>query len=331
MPKIGINLNNREPLLLEDYSVDDMFNMGERAEELGFDSIWVGDNLLEKPRLEPLSCLAKIAGITESVKLGTACMVTSLRHPVQFAQAWATLDMISEGRTILGACMGEPTDENRHQHKLIGFDPRRRSTIFEEGIEIMRELWRTGSVTYSGDYFEISRASFNTGKEITPLAPVQDDPPIHIVSNPSVHGKEAVINRAVKRIVEIGGGWMTCCRADRPQEYEEQLNAIAAYAEQVDADPDEIDTSYQVTINIADSQAEGRRQMRDYLTTYYPQHDIGEEGLIDGMGPIGPAEDVIKWIDEFHRIGCDHFIIRFGAYDQLGQLDRFAEEILPSF
>lgn len=329
MVQIGVNLNNRQPLLIDDYGVDDMVDIAVESEELGFDSVWVGDNLLEKPRLEPLSCLATVAGLTEDVQLGTACMITSLRNPVQFAQAWTTLDMLSDGRMVLGACMGEPTKENRKQHEVVGVDPRRRAGAFEDGLAVMRSLWQDGEVNFSGDYYEFEDVSFNTGNEVNPLVPVQDDPAVHVVSNPSLHGKEAVHDKAVERIVD-NGGWMTCCRADHPEEYEAQMDAIASYANEQGVDPESIDTSYQLTVAIADSEEEGEQEMHDYIESYYPQHDIEEENL-DDWGPIGTADDVIEWIEEFDELGCDHFVIRFGAKDQRGQMRRFADEVLPSF
>lgn len=329
MPEIGVNLNNREPLLTDEYSINDMFHMAVQTEELGFDSVWVGDNLLEKPRLEPISCLAKVAGLTDTVDLGTACMVTSLQNPVQFAQAWATLDMISDGRMILGACMGEPTKENRKQHDVVGVDPRKRAHVFEEGLEIMQTLWADETVDYDGEYFTFEDVSFDTGNEVVPLATVQDDPRVHVVSNPNLHGKEAVQDRAVQRIVDIGSGWMSCCRADHRNEYEAQVDAIHSYARVQGVDPDSIDMSYQITANIADSEEQGKKEMRDYIESYYPQHDIEDENL-DDWGPIGPADRIIDWIERFDDLGCDHFIVRFGGYDQLGQMERFADEVLPA-
>lgn len=329
MVEVGLNVNNREPLLIEEYTPDRMFETARKAEELGFDSVWVGDNLLEKPRLEPLTCLAKIAAITDSVTLGTSCMLTTLRHPVQFAQAWATLDVISGGRMLLGACMGEPTEENYRQHEMVGVPPKRRAVALEEGIQIMKALWRDGEVTFSGEQFDLDGVSFDTGMEAVPLRPVQDDPPVVVVSNPTLHGGEATNERAVRRIVDVGDGWMSCCRADHPGEFTAQRGAIRAYAEERGVDPDDLAISYQVTVNVADSVEAAERDMRDYIESYYPQHDIESEHLPD-WGPMGPPEAIAGWIEEFSELGCDHFIVRFGAADQRGQLERFANEVLPA-
>ncbi|MCW8173587.1 LLM class flavin-dependent oxidoreductase [Natrialba swarupiae] len=76
MAEFGININNREPLLVESYTVERMLDLGEAAGENGFDSVWVGDSLLDRPRLEPISLLGNLAARTDDVKLGTGCMIT---------------------------------------------------------------------------------------------------------------------------------------------------------------------------------------------------------------------------------------------------------------
>lgn len=326
MVKIGVNLNNRAPLLTHEFTVEDMFDLAEETETLGYDWVCVGDNLLQRPRLEPLTSLAVAATRTETIGLGTACMITPLRNPIQFAQAWATLDQISGGRMALGACMGQPGKLSRKQYEAVGVPFERRARVLEEGIEVMKALWRDGTVNYSGKYFEFEDVSFDTGNELIPFRPDQDDPPVWIASNPSQHGRDPVVEPAIRRIVDIGDGWLTCCRAAHPDEYEEQWNAIVSYAEDVGRDPDEIDTTYQFTTHIADSQEEADQKMMDYMGSY----DVSTKQL-DEQGPRGSAENIIEWIETFNERGCENFILRFAAYDQLTQARRFAEEVLPAF
>jgi alkanesulfonate monooxygenase SsuD/methylene tetrahydromethanopterin reductase-like flavin-dependent oxidoreductase (luciferase family) len=106
--RFGVNLNNREPLIAPDYTLSDLLSLAERAEAAGFDSVWVGDSLFSKPRWEPITLLSAISQRTSRVKLGTACMVSGTRHPLYLALEWATLDQLSNGRTILGTGMGNP-------------------------------------------------------------------------------------------------------------------------------------------------------------------------------------------------------------------------------
>lgn len=335
--KFGVNINNREPLIApEYYSLNDLLNVSQAVEEAGFDSVWVGDSLFSKPRYEPLLLLAAIAQRTERVKLGTACLVTGTRNPLYLSLEWSTLEHLSGGRTILGACMGNPEEGVQREYAALGLEFGKRASIFEEGLVVIRQLWTEGSVTFSGEHFQYDAVSFYSGTERGPLMPIQKPPPIWVVSNPRlVVGKEAedkvekVISRAARRIAELGDGWMTCCRARHPDEFIQQREQILAAIAQVGRDPSEYVMSYQVTMNIAGSRAEAEQGIGEYISEYYPElskkMDLGE------WGPVGTPDDIIAWIEEFSDAGVDHFICRFGSLDQTGQIDWFTREVLPAF
>src|SRR5207237_1281476 len=99
-------------------------------------------------------------------------MVSSTRNPLYLALEWATLDVISGGRTILGTGMGNPEEGVRREFEALGLDYVRRGAIFEEGLAVLRELWTTGSVTFHGRYFDYEGVSFYSGTELGPLRPV---------------------------------------------------------------------------------------------------------------------------------------------------------------
>src|SRR6266850_7120874 len=102
MPRLGYLLPTRERVMEGHPETASLLALAERAEALGFDSVWVGDSLLARPRHEPLTLLAGVAGRTRRVKLGTAVLLPALRNPVLLAHQVATLDQISSGRIILG-------------------------------------------------------------------------------------------------------------------------------------------------------------------------------------------------------------------------------------
>jgi alkanesulfonate monooxygenase SsuD/methylene tetrahydromethanopterin reductase-like flavin-dependent oxidoreductase (luciferase family) len=331
----GVNLNNREPLLAPQYDIPALLDLSTVVEEAGFESVWVGDSLFSKPRYEPLSLLAAISQRTKRVKLGTACLVTATRNPLYLALEWATLDVISKGRTILGACMGNPEEGVRREYKALGLDFERRAQIFEEGLHVLRTLWTEGRVTFKGRFFDYDNISFYSDVEMGPLMPVQTPPPTWIISNPRlIRGVEErtvarAIDRAAQRIVRYGDGWMTCCRARHPEELTEQLNRIREAASAEGRDAGHLEIAYQVTMNIADSEAEAQRGINEYITQYYPELskavDLGE------WGPVGTPDAIAEWIQVFARAGVTYFICRFGALDQFGQVERFARDVLPRF
>jgi alkanesulfonate monooxygenase SsuD/methylene tetrahydromethanopterin reductase-like flavin-dependent oxidoreductase (luciferase family) len=333
--EFGVNLNNREPLIAPDYDLQMLLELSEIVEERGFDSIWVGDSLFSKPRYEPISLLAAISQRTSRVRLGTACMVSSTRNPLYLALEWATLDQISGGRTILGTGMGNPEEGVRREFEALGLDYARRGAIFEEGLTVLRELWTTGTVSFHGEFFDYNEVSFYSGTEMGPLQPVQKPPPIWVVSNPRLKGDASaeVIRRrldaACRRIVLHGDGWMTCCRAQHPDELVDQLDWIRRAAERHERDFSRLVISYQVTMNIGDSEEEARGAFGDYISKYYPE--LSKAMDLSNWGPVGTPEQIAGWIRAFGEAGVDHVICRFGAIDQVEQVERFAREVLPMF
>jgi alkanesulfonate monooxygenase SsuD/methylene tetrahydromethanopterin reductase-like flavin-dependent oxidoreductase (luciferase family) len=322
---IGVNLNNREALIAPDYDLGALLALGERAEALGLDSVWVGDSLLARPRYEPLALLGALSQRTTAVRLGTACLVTTLRHPVQLAHAWATLDVLAGGRTVLGACAGNLAEDGvKEEFAVVGIDRRHRMAVFSEGLRIVRSLMTSGRVTYAGEHFALEDVAFHTGTEPAPLLPVQTPPPIWIVANPSIGSDvERRSSRAAQRVAELGDGWMTCCRASHPEEVEGFLAELASLR-----GLEGFDVAYQVTMTLGPTKDDALAEQRRYIDAYYPE--FRDAVALADWGPAGTPEEAADWIRRFHRAGVTTFICRFGSLDQPGQLERFAAEVLPA-
>jgi alkanesulfonate monooxygenase SsuD/methylene tetrahydromethanopterin reductase-like flavin-dependent oxidoreductase (luciferase family) len=333
--RFGVNLNNREPLIAPDYDVPMLLDLSQVVEEAGFDSVWVGDSLFSKPRYEPITLLSAISQRTSRVRLGTACMVQTTRDPLYLALEWATLDVVSGGRTIFGTGMGNPEEGVRREFEAVGLDYDRRGSIFEEGLAVLRELWTTGRTSFQGTFFSYDDVGFHSGTEMAPLLPIQQPPPMWVVSNPRLtragdpEKVRRTMERACRRIVEHGDGWMTCCRAQHPEELVEQLGLIRAYADERGADFDRLVVSYQVTMNVGDSEDAARRAFDEYISKYYPE--LSRQMDLSNWGPVGTPDQIADWIRRFADAGVHHFICRFGAIDQFAQVERFAREVLPQF
>ena len=149
LPTRGIVMKNPDTP-----NVDLLFELAEEAERIGLDSLWVGDSLLSKPRLEPITTLSAIAARTSTVRIGTAVLLAAMRNPVLLAHSVATLDIISRGRAILGMGVGGVfNDALQKEWGAVGVLGKERAKRFEEIAEILRLLWTKNDVSYCGEYF----------------------------------------------------------------------------------------------------------------------------------------------------------------------------------
>ena len=140
------------------------WQMAETAERAGYDSVWVGDSITSKPRMEPLTAMAAIAARTSRVKVGTAVLLNALRHPVHLAHSAATIDNISAGRTILG--LGAGRGNNRmfiDEHAAVGVPIEERAPRMEESIRVMRALWTGEPVTSDGEFYPLDNVMLEPG------------------------------------------------------------------------------------------------------------------------------------------------------------------------
>ena len=137
----------------------EMVAMARTAEDVGFDSLWLGDHLLyDLPNgevrgpYEVWTALAALASVTERVQLGPLVASTSFHAPAMLAKLAATVDAISGGRLILGLGAGW----NRREYDAFGFPYDNRVSRFEEAFTIVRELLRTGRSDFHGTYYDLA-------------------------------------------------------------------------------------------------------------------------------------------------------------------------------
>src|SRR6202035_4775557 len=140
-PRIGDLLPTRERVMQGRPETGPLLDLAARAEGLGFDSVWVGDSLLARPRHDPLTLLAAAAARTKKVQLGTAVFLPALRNPVVLAHQLATLDQISEGRLVLGAGIASDVPNIRAEFVAAGVPFEGRVGRMMEGLRLARALW----------------------------------------------------------------------------------------------------------------------------------------------------------------------------------------------
>ena len=173
--KVGIQLPEVERIA----PWHDLATMARRAEEVGFDSLWVGDHLLyrnpgEEPKgpWEAWSLLAGLAAITNRVELGPLVACTSFHNPAMLAKKADTIEEISGGRLILGLGAGW----NEPEYRAFGYPFDHRVDRFEEAFAIIRGLLREGRIDFHGTYYQASDC------ELRPRGPRPGGPPLMIGS-----------------------------------------------------------------------------------------------------------------------------------------------------
>ena len=119
--KFGVLLPTREAVMSGRSDPSLLYRLAERAETLGFHSIWVGDSLTARPRIDALTTLAAVGARTSRVRLGTAIFLAALRQPVLLAYQLASLDWMTGGRVDFGIGYGRRGEASQeHEFKILG-------------------------------------------------------------------------------------------------------------------------------------------------------------------------------------------------------------------
>jgi alkanesulfonate monooxygenase SsuD/methylene tetrahydromethanopterin reductase-like flavin-dependent oxidoreductase (luciferase family) len=309
----GILLPTRGVLVYADGSrprVELNWQMAETVERLGYHSVWVGDSVTSKPRLEPLTIMSALAARTQRVRIGTAVMLSALRHPVHLAHALATIDNVSNGRTILGAGAGRGDNQMYvDEHEVVGIPIKERADRMEEGIRIMRSLWSGENVTFEGDYYPLHDVTLEPH-------PLQDPLPIWISSN--------WVRRGLKRVAEMGDAWIT--NVPSVELFSRCWERVQENAANVGRDATDMPRALYISVNLneeADALAEGDQFMQAYYSR--PYEAVSRQLLC----VFGPPDKCIESINTFREAGVTYFIVRFASPNQMEQLNRFTKYVLP--
>src|SRR5205809_931808 len=194
--------------------VDALYAYAERAEALGFESLWAWDHVIlgvepAFPILDAVGVLTAIAARTHRVKLGTGVLVLPLRNPTLAAKALATLDAISHGRLILGVAAGWYARE----FDAVGVPFKQRGRLFERNLEILTRLWTEDRVTLRVDEFNLREAVMR------PPTVQRPRPPVLI---------GGYVDAVLRRVARMGDGWLTYFYT--PESYRTSWKQIVGFA-----------------------------------------------------------------------------------------------------
>jgi alkanesulfonate monooxygenase SsuD/methylene tetrahydromethanopterin reductase-like flavin-dependent oxidoreductase (luciferase family) len=313
--RLGVLLPHRAAVLQSARRppVEECWTIARRCDEAGMD-IWVGDSIVAKPRLEPLTTLAYVAAITRRARLGTAILLPALRQPVVLAHVLANLDQISRGRLVLGLGVGWKLPEIEREWEACGRVHRRRVRDLEEHIVVWRKLWRGEPVSYEGSDFKL------TGHTVGPLPWNEAGPPILVTAG----NRGEFIPAQIDRVGRLGDGVITTYLTDEDcRRLRDACNeAFARHGRARAGFP----LCVYTTVRIENDAAKAETLTREFLQRYYGG-GVNYRGL---MG-LGPAAAVVETLKRYEAAGVTDLCIRFAGTDQLHQVERFIGDVAPAF
>jgi probable F420-dependent oxidoreductase len=296
-----------------------------RAEDLGFESALLIDHLLvanpayRTTWLEPVSLLSALSGVTRTMRLGTLVLVLPFRDPVAFAKEWATLDVLSGGRSILGVGVG--WHEGEFAALRIPF--RERGRRMNEMLEAVTSLWAGDDVTYEGQFYRFANVT------IEPKPAQRPHPPIWIGggTQPSekIYGQQVdTVRPVLRRIAKYATTWVPHSSATAEMvagDWAIIREEMAGFGR----DPDDLTKVYSNFVHVlrhgesAESAAEKFRVFSGMDVDYWREFYL-----------LGEAEAVAERIHgKIEALGgVEHVILNPLDWD-VETLERLASDVLP--
>jgi probable F420-dependent oxidoreductase len=292
--KIGIVLLTVEQMELKRaHSYQEIREMALFAEQLGFDSIWLYDHLLYRPDKPPITIgiwecwtiLSALAEATRRLELGTVVICNSLRNPAILAKMAHTLDEVSGGRFILGIGAGW----NQAEYDAFGIPFDHRVDRFEEALQIINPLLKTGHLDFVGKYYQARNC------EIKPRGPRPKGPPLLVGS----FGP-----RMLRLTAKYADMWNTCY-LHQPHSLDEPLAKLHQACQEVGRNPGSLEITVLVSLT-------------------YPE--LGEMPEFEDEVLSGTKEEIAAAMQGYEARGVSHLMFHCTPYNR-EVLERLAESM----
>lgn len=289
-----------------------LMDAARRAETLGYDSVWTADRIItpweintpypysadqrfivppDIPFLEPLTCLAFLAGGTQTVSLGMSVLVMPYRHPLHWAKIATTIDHLSKGRLILGVGVGWMVEE----FDALGAPFKERGAVADEQLEVVDRLWRDDRPSFTGRYYRFQEVGFAPKPLQTPRVPLWI-------------GGEG--ERAQRRAARYGDAWFPYFVRITPRELAARFDNVRRWAAEAGRDPDRIRLACCLPIELS----------REPL----PQEEDRLRGSPEQLARALKAYQAIG----VEHIALQFMVPRWP--ERLEQIERFAGEVMPA-
>jgi F420-dependent oxidoreductase-like protein len=301
-----------------------MRDLAAYADASAWDSLWVYDHFHTVPMPtgeathEAWSLMSAYAATTSRIKLGQMCTAMSYRNPVYLAKVAATADIISGGRIQMG--IGGGWYEHEWRAYGYGFPSAGvRLGRLDEGVQIMRDAWRDGKVSFDGKHYQVDGA-------IVEPKPLQDGGiPMWIAG-----GGEKVTLRIAAKYAQYTNF------TSEPDGFVHKSQVLADHCRDAGTDYDAIVRSANFNAVIGESDADVKARVERLRAR---QAAKANEAAVDGMlamvtspdSASGTTEHVVEELQRMSELGCEYAILYFpeAAYDRSG-IEAFEREVIPA-
>ena len=283
---------------------------GVKMEQLGFDSLWVWDHILlgvdpNFPIIESLTLLTAIAARTTRIKLGTGILVLPLRNPVVLAKQLASMDLLSDGRLIMGMASGW----YKREFDAVGVPFDKRGKIMDENLDILTRFWTEDMVKGEWTHHQIPAG-------VMYPKPVQKPRPPILIGG--------YVDRVLQRAALTGDGWLTYFY--RPESFEKAWAKIRSFATEGGKDPDSLLNAAQLPIRIGPSRAAIESEMMEWLGKEWDYASWSESTKDSAI--LGTVDECVAQLKAHLAVGVQKIIFVPYKYE-MAQIEIIAREIIP--
>ena len=261
-----------------------------RAEELPFVAAWTIEQVIGTvPVLESVTTLSYAAAVTNRLRLGVAVLLIAQRNPIVLAKSLGSIDVLSNGRLIVGVGMGASTA----QYPAYGITPEGRVTRFRENLEIIKRLWTEGRVTLHGRFSQLGNIPME------PKPAQRPRPPIWFGGH---------VEAALHRAVELGDGYIGA-----------GSTPMATFLEDIKKLPPDFPKAKRLYLAFGNNLP----RLREWFGAFYHKPE-----LADQVAVWGSPDHLVGEIRRLEDAGVGHVLLN-PVFDEEEQMEHLAKVVIP--